>query len=181
MARIAGVDIPNDKRVVISLTYIFGIGQSKASKILAAAKVDENKRVKDLTEEELTAIRSEVLHHKTEGDLRREVSLNVKRLQEIGVIVVKGIEGVYQHVVNAPRLMLGPVKVERPLPTRKQPQKVSRRIRYLWHRRKLRHGNAVLKRLLSRVLPIFIHPSIIPLLPFPMRGVTPFVGLVLAG
>ncbi|MGI6378335.1 30S ribosomal protein S13 [bacterium] len=84
MARIAGVDIPNDKRVVISLTYIFGIGQSKASKILAAAKVDENKRVKDLTEEELTAIRSEVLHHKTEGDLRREVSLNVKRLQEIG-------------------------------------------------------------------------------------------------
>lgn len=84
MARIAGVDIPNDKQVVISLTYIYGIGRTKSSQILAKAGVAENKRVKDLSEEELTAIRNEIQHHVTEGDLRREVSLNIKRLQEIG-------------------------------------------------------------------------------------------------
>jgi len=84
MARIAGVDIPNDKQVVISLTYIYGIGRTKSSQILAKANVPENKRVKDLTEEELTAIRNEIQHHTVEGDLRREVSLNIKRLQEIG-------------------------------------------------------------------------------------------------
>lgn len=84
MARIAGVDIPNDKQVVVSLTYIYGIGNSQAKNILAAAKVEEQKRVKDLTDEELTAIRNEIQHHIVEGDLRREVSLNIKRLQEIG-------------------------------------------------------------------------------------------------
>jgi small subunit ribosomal protein S13 len=84
MARISGVDIPNDKRVVISLTYIYGIGKTTSQKILAAAEVSEESRVKDLTEDELTRIRSEVTKFKVEGDLRREVSLNVKRLQEIG-------------------------------------------------------------------------------------------------
>lgn len=84
MARIVGVDIPNDKRVVISLTYIYGIGLTTSKKILAAAKVSEDIRVKDLTEEQLTAIRSEVAKHKVEGDLRREVALNIKRLMEIG-------------------------------------------------------------------------------------------------
>lgn len=84
MARIAGVDIPNEKRVVISLMYIFGVGKSLAQDILAAAKVSENKRVKDLTEEELTAIRNQVAKIKVEGDLRREVAMNIKRLQEIG-------------------------------------------------------------------------------------------------
>src|SRR5574344_881998 len=84
MARIVGVDIPNDKRVVNSLTYIYGIGLTTASKILAAAKVDEEIRVKDLTEEQLTAIRAEVSKIKVEGDLRRETALNIKRLQEIG-------------------------------------------------------------------------------------------------
>ena len=84
MARIAGIDIPRDKRVVVSLTYIYGIGPTTAKKILAAAGVSEDVRVKDLTEEEETKIRKEVEHIKTEGDLRRETQLNIKRLMEIG-------------------------------------------------------------------------------------------------
>lgn len=84
MARISGVDIPSDKHVVISLTYIYGIGRPTASLILKDAGVDENKRVKDLTENELTAIRQEVAKYHVEGDLRREVALNIKRLMEIG-------------------------------------------------------------------------------------------------
>jgi len=84
MARIAGVDIPNDKRVVVSLTYIYGIGRTVSSNILKAVNISEDKRVKDLTEDELTSIRNEVEKIKVEGDLRREVSLNIKRLTEIG-------------------------------------------------------------------------------------------------
>lgn len=83
MARISGVDIPRDKRVIISLTYVYGIGKTTAKKILETTNIDENKRVRDLTEDELTAIRSEVDKIKTEGDLRREIALNIKRLQEI--------------------------------------------------------------------------------------------------
>lgn len=84
MARIAGVDIPRDKRVVVSLTYVYGIGDTRASDILAKAGVSESTRVRDLTEEELGKIRDIVDGHKVEGDLRREVSLNIKRLIEIG-------------------------------------------------------------------------------------------------
>lgn len=84
MARIVGVDIPNDKRVVVSLTYIYGIGLSTAKNILKAVNISEDIRVKNLSEEQLTAIRSEVAKYKVEGDLRREVSLNIKRLSEIG-------------------------------------------------------------------------------------------------
>ena len=84
MARIAGVDIPNEKCVGISLTYIYGIGRTTAKKILAEVKVDETIRVKNLTDEQLTAIRNEVSKYHTEGDLRREVALNIKRLTEIG-------------------------------------------------------------------------------------------------
>ncbi|WP_059105460.1 30S ribosomal protein S13 [Shouchella shacheensis] len=84
MARVAGVDIPRDKRVVISLTYIFGIGNTKAKEVLTEAGVDHNTRVRDLTEEELGRIRTAVDGLQVEGDLRREVSLNVKRLIEIG-------------------------------------------------------------------------------------------------
>ena len=84
MARIAGVDIPNDKRVVVSLSYIYGIGRPLAAEILKAVDVSEDVRVKDLTEEQLTKIRNEVAKYKVEGDLRREVSLNIKRLTEIG-------------------------------------------------------------------------------------------------
>ena len=75
MARIAGVDIPNEKRVVISLTYIYGIGPTRAAKILQAANVSEDIRVKDLTEEQLSAIREGVSYYKVEGDLRREVQM----------------------------------------------------------------------------------------------------------
>ncbi len=83
MARIAGVDIPNEKRVVISLTYIYGIGPTTAKKILAKLGISEDIRVKNLTEDQLTAIRGEVAHYRVEGDLRRENALNIKRLQEI--------------------------------------------------------------------------------------------------
>ena len=84
MARIKGVDIPNDKRIEISLTYIYGIGRKLSKKILKDAKVDLNKKAKDLTDDELSRIRKEVDKYLTEGDLRREIALNIKRLQEIG-------------------------------------------------------------------------------------------------
>ena len=84
MARIAGVDIPNEKRIVISLTYIYGIGLSTSKKILKACEISEDTRTKNLTEDELFKIRKEIESIKIEGDLRREVSLNIKRLQEIG-------------------------------------------------------------------------------------------------
>ena len=79
-----GVDIPNDKRVVVSLTYIYGIGRPTAEKVLEEVNVDENIRVKDLSEEQLNAIRKAIDAIKVEGDLRREVQLNIKRLMEIG-------------------------------------------------------------------------------------------------
>ena len=84
MVRIVGVDIPNDKRVVVSITYIYGIGRTSAQKICRDAKVDEDIRVKNLTEAQLGAIRNEIAKYKVEGDLRREVALNIKRLGEIG-------------------------------------------------------------------------------------------------
>lgn len=84
MARIVGVDIPNDKPVYISLTYIYGIGRTTALKICEEAKVESTIRVKDLTDEQLGAIRNVLGHYKVEGDLRREVALNIKRLTEIG-------------------------------------------------------------------------------------------------
>lgn len=84
MARIVGVDVPNDKVVVVALTYIYGIGNTTSKEILKKAGVPELKRVKDLSEEEITKIRNEIGHLKVEGDLRRETLLNIKRLQEIG-------------------------------------------------------------------------------------------------
>lgn len=86
MARIAGVDLPREKRVEIGLTYIYGIGVVTSNRVLAAAKVDPNTRCKDLTDEEVKAI-SEAIEAEgvvVEGDLRREVAMNIKRLQEIG-------------------------------------------------------------------------------------------------
>jgi len=84
MARIAGVDLPKEKRVEIGLTYIYGIGRTSSNKILAEAKVDPDTRVKDLTDAQVQAIRNAMEDYKVEGDLRREVALNVKRLTEIG-------------------------------------------------------------------------------------------------
>ena len=84
MARIAGVDLPRDKRIVIGLTYIYGIGNTRAQKILKDAGVSEDIRVRDLTPEQEEQIRTQVDQYQVEGDLRREVTLNIKRLQEIG-------------------------------------------------------------------------------------------------
>ena len=85
MARIAGVDIPRDKRTVISLTYIYGIGKNTSEKILESTNIDPSKRVKDLDEAELTRLRDFIdRNYVVEGDLRREVNMNIKRLIEIG-------------------------------------------------------------------------------------------------
>jgi small subunit ribosomal protein S13 len=84
MARIAGVNLPLNKRAEIGLTYVFGIGRSTANEILKETGVDPNTQVKDLTEDEIIKLRDAVENHEVEGDLRRERSQNVKRLQEIG-------------------------------------------------------------------------------------------------
>ena len=84
MARLAGVDLPREKRVEIGLTYIYGIGLPSAQKILAEAGVNPDTRVKDLTDDEVAKIRKAMDGYKLEGDLRREVALNIKRLTEIG-------------------------------------------------------------------------------------------------
>ncbi|NLM22230.1 MAG: 30S ribosomal protein S13 [Peptococcaceae bacterium] len=85
MARIAGVDIPRDKRVEIALTYIYGIGVSQSRKILAKNQINPDTRVKDLTDDEINRIRETIdKEYMVEGDLRREVALNIKRLIEIG-------------------------------------------------------------------------------------------------
>lgn len=85
MARIAGVDLPREKRVEIALTYIYGLGRPSAQKILAGSGVNPDTRVRDLTEEEVNRLREIIdKNYNVEGDLRREVSLNIKRLMEIG-------------------------------------------------------------------------------------------------
>ncbi|WP_027718572.1 30S ribosomal protein S13 [Desulfovirgula thermocuniculi] len=85
MARIAGVDLPRDKRVEIALTYIYGIGRSTSKKILAKTGVNPDTRVRDLTEDEVNRLKDEIeKNYKVEGDLRREVAMNIKRLIDIG-------------------------------------------------------------------------------------------------
>lgn len=84
MARIAGVDLPKEKRVEIGLTYIYGIGRTTSNKILAKAKVSPDIRVKDLTDDQVQAIRNAMEDYKVEGDLRRDIALDIKRLMEIG-------------------------------------------------------------------------------------------------
>lgn len=85
MARISGVDLPNDKRVEIGLTYIYGIGRVKSNEILAATGVNPDTRVKDLSESDIAALRTYIDKNMTvEGELRRDVSMNIKRLKEIG-------------------------------------------------------------------------------------------------
>ena len=108
MARIAGVDIPRDKRVVVSLTYIYGIGNTTAKKILADAGVSEDVRVRELTNEQTDAIRAEVDKLKVEGDLRREVNLNIKRLMEIGSYRGMPVRG--QNTKNNARTRKGPAR-----------------------------------------------------------------------
>ena len=84
MARIAGIDLPREKRVELGLTYIYGIGRETSNKILKATNVNPDTRVKDLTEDELTKLRNELAKYKLEGDLRRDTALDIKRLNEIG-------------------------------------------------------------------------------------------------
>lgn len=83
MARIAGIDLPREKRIEIGLTYIYGIGRSRAQEILKSRNIDFDTRVKDLTEAEVAALREEIDNYHVEGDLRRDVAMNIKRLREI--------------------------------------------------------------------------------------------------
>ena len=113
MARLAGVDLPRDKRVEIGLTYIYGIGRTTASRILAEAGVDPSTRVRDLTDEEVNKIK-DVMDATciVEGDLRREIAMNIKRLQEIGcyrgIRHRKGLPVRGQNTKNNSRTRKGP-------------------------------------------------------------------------
>ena len=115
MARIAGVDIPNNKRVEIALTYIYGIGRKSANDILAATGINPDTRAKDLTEEEVAKLRDEIENNYTvEGELRREVALNIKRLVEIncyrGIRHRKGLPVRGQRTKTNARTRKGPAK-----------------------------------------------------------------------
>ena len=115
MARIAGVDIPNQKRVEIALTYIYGIGRSSANEILAKTGINPDTRAKDLTEEEVAKLRDVIENEYTvEGDLRREVGLNIKRMQEIncfrGIRHRKGLPVRGQRTKTNARTRKGPAK-----------------------------------------------------------------------
>ena len=101
MARIAGVDLPNDKRVEIGLTYIFGIGLSTSKKILAATGINPDTRVRDLTEDEVSALRAEIDNYSDEGDLRRDIALDIKRLIEINCY--RGLRHRKNHPVRGQR------------------------------------------------------------------------------
>ncbi len=114
MARISGVDLPREKRVEIGLTYIYGIGRSRSNEILANASVNPDTRIKDLTESELAAIRTEIDKYHVEGDLRREISMSIKRLREIncyrGVRHRRGLPVRGQNTKNNARTRKGPSK-----------------------------------------------------------------------
>lgn len=115
MARIAGVDIPNQKRIEVALTYIYGIGLTSAKDILAKTGIDPDKRSKDLTEEEVAKLRDEIeKNYNVEGDLRRDVSLNIKRLVEIncyrGIRHRKGLPVRGQRTKTNARTRKGPAK-----------------------------------------------------------------------
>ena len=115
MARIAGVDIPNNKRVEIALTYIYGIGRKSANDILAATGINPDTRAKDLTEDEIAKLRDEIENSYTvEGDLRRDVALNIKRMVEIncyrGIRHRKGLPVRGQRTKTNARTRKGPAK-----------------------------------------------------------------------
>ena len=115
MARIAGVDIPNQKRMEIALTYIYGIGRKSSNDILARTGVDPDKRAKDLTEDEIAKIRDEIeAHYTVEGDLRRDVAMDIKRMVEIncyrGIRHRKGLPVRGQRTKTNARTRKGPAK-----------------------------------------------------------------------
>ena len=115
MARIAGVDLPRDKRIEIGLTYIYGIGRSSSIEILQKAGVNPDTKVKDLTESEIAALRNAIDNYHVEGDLRREVSMSIKRLKEIncyrGMRHRRGLPVRGQRTKTNARTRKGPVKV----------------------------------------------------------------------
>ena len=115
MARIAGVDIPNNKRIEIALTYIYGIGNTSAKKILDTTGIDPDTRAKDLTEDQVASLRDVIEnHYQVEGDLRREVALNIKRMVEIncyrGIRHRRGLPVRGQRTQTNARTRKGPAK-----------------------------------------------------------------------
>jgi small subunit ribosomal protein S13 len=116
MARLVGVDLPREKRMEIALTYIYGIGRTRASETLAAASVDPGKRVKDLTDEELVALRDYIeANYRSEGDLRREIAADIRRKVEIGC---------YQGIRHRRGLPVRGQRTRTNARTRKGPKKV---------------------------------------------------------
>ena len=116
MARIAGVDLPREKRVEIGLTYIYGIGRTKSNQILKNTGIDPDKRAKDLSDEEVNKIREEIeKNHKVESDLKREIALNIKRLTEIGC---------YRGIRHRKNLPVRGQRTKTNARTRKGPRKV---------------------------------------------------------
>lgn len=115
MARIAGVDLPREKRVEIGLTYIYGIGKSRSQEILESTGINPDTRVKDLTEEEVSKLRSAIDEFIVEGDLRREIAMDIKRLREIGCYRGmrhrRGLPVRGQNTKNNARTRKGPKKL----------------------------------------------------------------------
>lgn len=115
MARIAGIDLPREKRIEIGLTSIYGVGRARSNEILQACKINPDTKVKDLTEAELSAIRAELDNYNIEGDLRREVAMNIKRLREIncyrGLRHRRGLPVRGQNTKNNARTRKGPKKL----------------------------------------------------------------------
>ena len=116
MARIAGVDLPDNKRVEIGLTYIFGIGRSVSNKIIAEAEVDKNTRIKDLSEDELGKIRKIIQGLVVEGDLRRKLNMDIKRLNDLGC---------YRGLRHRRQLPVRGQRTKTNARTRKGPRKIS--------------------------------------------------------
>ena len=121
MARIAGIDLPKDKRIEIGLTYIYGIGRKSAKDILAQTGVNPDTRVKDLSDADEQKLRDAIDSYTVEGDLRRQTALDIKRLTEIGCYRAFATARVCPCAASAARPMRGPAKVpRRPLPNKKK-------------------------------------------------------------
>lgn len=133
MARIAGVDLPREKRAVIGLTYIYGIGKPTSQDLLAKAGISEDTRIKDLTEEEVSKLRQLIEDdHLVEGDLRREIAMNIKRLKEIGC---------YRGIRHRKGLPCRGQKTKTNARTRKGPKKtVSRKKKKIGDKGGVKHG-----------------------------------------
>ena len=133
MARIAGIDLPREKRIEIGLTYIYGIGRTSANKILAKAGVNPDTRVKDLTEEEEAKLREVIHDYTVEGDLRRNVAMDIKRLTEIGCYRASATARGCPSAASGPRPTPVPARVPSvPSPIRRSKEG------YTWLRTKVR-------------------------------------------